>query len=149
MKVVGEGDSFCMQKEAAPLRSVDLAQRILENRPASPVCTGDRGILLGDVYDGRADMEDFLAQLTDEDLACIVWGEGMCSPKVTPGTAGAFGGVTDRLQHFGIPAGCCADGPSGIRMDCGHMPSACLTAPPSPVLFMRNWWRSCRRKAWS
>ena len=64
-------------------------------------------------------MEDFLAQLTDEDLACIVRGEGMCSPKVTPGTAGAFGGVTDRLQHFGIPAGCCADGPSGIRMDCG------------------------------
>ena len=119
MKPVGEGDSFCMQKEAAPLRNVDLAQRILENRPASPVCTGDRGILLGDVYDGRADMEDFLAQLTDEDLACIVRGEGMCSPKVTPGTAGAFGGVTERLQHFGIPAGCCADGPSGIRMDCG------------------------------
>ena len=119
MKPVGEGDSFCMQEEAAPLRSVDLAQRILGNRPASPVCTGDRGILLGDVYDGRADMEDFLAQLTDEDLACIVRGEGMCSPKVTPGTAGAFGGVTDRLQHFGIPAGCCADGPSGIRMDCG------------------------------
>lgn len=119
MKPVGEGDSFCMQEEAAPLRSVDLAGRILENRPASPACTGDRGILLGDVCDGKAEMEDFLAQLTDEDLACIVRGEGMCSPKVTPGTAGAFGGVTERLQHFGIPAGCCADGPSGIRMDCG------------------------------
>ena len=43
----------------------------------------------------------------------------MCSPKVTPGTASAFGGVTDRLRGFGIPCGCCADGPSGIRMDCG------------------------------
>ena len=45
----------------------------------------------------------------------------MCSPKVTPGTAAAFGGVTDRLQQFGIPAACCSDGPSGIRMDCGTM----------------------------
>jgi beta-glucosidase len=43
----------------------------------------------------------------------------MCSPKVTPGTAAAFGGVTDRLLAFGIPLGCCTDGPSGIRMDCG------------------------------
>ena len=46
-------------------------------------------------------------------------GEGMCSPKVTPGTAGAFGGVTEKLKHFGIPVACCADGPSGIRMDNG------------------------------
>ena len=45
----------------------------------------------------------------------------MCSPKVTPGTAGAFGGVTQRLQSFGIPVACCADGPSGIRMDCGSI----------------------------
>ena len=43
----------------------------------------------------------------------------MCSPKVTPGTAAAFGGVTESLKQFGIPVGCCADGPSGIRMDCG------------------------------
>lgn len=43
----------------------------------------------------------------------------MCSPKVTPGTAAAFGGVTRSLADFGIPCGCCADGPSGIRMDCG------------------------------
>ena len=45
----------------------------------------------------------------------------MCSPKVTPGTAAAFGGVTDGLQQFGIPVACCSDGPSGIRMDCGTM----------------------------
>lgn len=108
-----------MEKEAVPLRSVDLAERIFTNRPEAPTCSGDKGITLGDVYDGKADMEEFLSQLNDEDLACIVRGEGMCSPKVTPGTAGAFGGVTDRLKDFGIPVGCCADGPSGIRMDCG------------------------------
>ena len=43
----------------------------------------------------------------------------MNSPKVTPGTGAAFGGVTDSLLHFGIPTACCSDGPSGIRMDCG------------------------------
>ena len=52
--------------------------------------------------------------------------------KVTPGTAGAFGGLTPRLQEMGIPAMCCADGPSGIRMDCGtyafSMPSGTLLA---------------------
>lgn len=81
--------------------------------------TGDKGYRLTDVENGKVSMEDFLAQLTEEELCCLVRGEGMCSPKVTPGTAGAFGGVTEGLRRYGIPAGCCADGPSGIRMDCG------------------------------
>lgn len=108
-----------MEKEAVPLRTISLVDRIRENRPEAAACSGDKGITLGDVYDKKAELDEFLSQLTDEDLACIVRGEGMCSPKVTPGTAGAFGGVTDRLKDFGIPVGCCADGPSGIRMDCG------------------------------
>ncbi len=68
---------------------------------------------------GTVSMEDFLAQLSDDDLMAMSRGEGMCSPKVTPGTAAAFGGVTDSLLKFGIPTACCSDGPSGIRMDCG------------------------------
>ncbi|MCR5272088.1 MAG: beta-glucosidase, partial [Lachnospiraceae bacterium] len=81
----------------------------------------------------RCTMDDFIAQLSDEDLMCIVRGEGMSSPKVTPGCGGAFGGVTDELLSFGIPVACCSDGPSGIRMDSGKtafaMPNGtCLTA---------------------
>lgn len=87
-------------------------------KPAKPY-TGDKGIKLGDVFDGKAELEDFVAQLSDEDLICLMRGEGMNSPKVTAGTAGAFGGVTENLVNFGIPTACCADGPSGIRMDCG------------------------------
>lgn len=93
--------------------------RIRNNLPKTHVFTGDKGIRLVDVYDGKAGLGDFIAQLTDEELACMTRGEGMCSPKVTPGTAGAFGGVTDSLLAYGIPVACCADGPSGIRMDCG------------------------------
>lgn len=81
--------------------------------------TGDKGYSLDDVKSGVVSMDEFLAQLSDLDLCHIVKGEGMSSPKVTPGTAAAFGGLTSALTHFGIPAGCCTDGPSGLRMDCG------------------------------
>lgn len=81
--------------------------------------TGDRGIKLSDVYSGRNTLEEFTAQLSDYDLSCIIRGEGMGSPKVTAGTAAAFGGVSDELKALGIPCGCCSDGPSGMRLDCG------------------------------
>ena len=105
--------------EDAPLRSVDPAARRLEKLPAARPCTGDKGWKLGDVLDGKVPLEAFVDQLTDEELITLVRGEGMCSPKVTAGTAGAFGGVTPGLLAKGIPTACCADGPSGIRMDCG------------------------------
>ena len=48
-------------------------------------------------------MADFVAQFSDEELCTIVRGEGMNSPRVTPGTAGAIGGVSDALQRYGLP----------------------------------------------
>lgn len=118
--------------EDTPLRTQDPMERLLKEIPREAAYTGDRGIRLADVCDKKASLQDFLAQLSDEDLACMVRGEGMCSPKVTPGTAAAFGGVTQRLKEFGIPVACCADGPSGIRMDCGtpafSMPNGTLLA---------------------
>ena len=90
-----------------------------ENRMEPIPYTGDKGYKLGDVLDKKVTMEEFVAQLSDDDLICMFRGEGMCSPKVTPGTAAAFGGLTPELQEFGIPASCCTDGPSGLRFDCG------------------------------
>ena len=43
----------------------------------------------------------------------------MGSPKVTTGTAAAFAGVSKELREMGIPALCCDDGPSGMRIDSG------------------------------
>lgn len=126
------GGVYEKAEEPAPLQTVNPMERRARRAPKELPQTGDKGIKLGDVLEGKASMESFIAQLSDEDLCCIVRGEGMCSPKVTPGTAGAFGGVTDELLHFGIPTGCCADGPSGIRMDCGAiafaMPNGTLLA---------------------
>lgn len=118
-RMVIDGDQISY--EAVPVRNIDLAQRITDDRPESLPYEGDHGYLLKDVYDQKVSIQDFLSQLSDEDLICMTRGEGMCSPKVTPGIAGSFGGVTDRLKDFGIPIGGCADGPSGIRMDCGTM----------------------------
>ena len=118
----GEGADENLYKityEEAPLRTKAPLERRAQRMPQDIAYTGDKGYKLCDVGDGKVSMEAFLAQLDDEDLICMTRGEGMCSPKVTPGTAAAFGGVTDKLLHFGIPVGCCSDGPSGIRMDCG------------------------------
>ncbi|HCN57502.1 MAG TPA: beta-glucosidase [Exiguobacterium sp.] len=118
--------------EATPLRTIDPEARRLAERPAARMYSENRGLTLKDVYEGKTSLDVFLDQLTDEDLAAIVRGEGMNSPRVTPGTAAAFGGVTDRLTAFGIPAACCADGPSGIRMDIGtkafSLPNGTLVA---------------------
>lgn len=111
--------SFLAVYQKTPARSVPPMDRRARNLPAEYACTGDKGIKLVDVREGRASMADFVAQLGDEDLCALTRGEGMSSPKVTPGTGGAFGGVTDELRRFGIPVACCTDGPSGIRMDVG------------------------------
>lgn len=102
-------------------RQTNLKRRIEKNRPYSKPYTGDKGYKLKDVVSQEVSLGDFLAQLSDEDLIHMTRMEGMCSTKVTGGTAGAFGGVTDRLKEFGIPIACCADGPSGIRRDDGSM----------------------------
>lgn len=105
--------------EKVPVRTVNPRERLMANRPAEIPFTGDKGWQLVDVLDGKASMDEFVAQMSDEELITIFRGEGMCSPRVTPGIAAAFGGVSDGLLKLGIPAAGCSDGPSGIRMDCG------------------------------
>ena len=105
--------------EDVPVRTIDPQERRANEMPETLDYTGDKGYKLVDVLDKKVSMEEFVAQISEEDLIAMFRGEGMCSPKVTAGTAAAFGGVTDGLTALGIPVGCCSDGPSGIRMDCG------------------------------
>ena len=81
--------------------------------------TGDTGIRLADVASGKYGTDAFLAQLTDAQLASLVCGEGMSSPKGTPGAAGALGGLTEALSAYGIPVCAVADGPSGLKLQKG------------------------------
>lgn len=102
-----------------PKQKISLSERIQKNLPEEILQTGDLGYKLRDVYDQKVCMETFIGQLRDEELATLVRAEGMSSPWVTPGTASAFGGVSESLFNYGIPIACTADGPSGIRMDSG------------------------------
>lgn len=119
IKPVLTTDGYEPQMEAVPLSEIDETKRRLENLPKEIPFTGDRGIRLCDVRKGTHTMEEFIAQMTDYDLACVIRGEGMNSPRVTAGTASAFGGVSQELEALGVPCGCCDDGPSGMRLDCG------------------------------
>lgn len=107
--------------EAAPLRRESYIER---SRAAAAELVeipyaGSQKYNLKDVSDGKITLDEFIAGLSDSEMIQLTRGEGMCSARVTPGTAAAFGGVTDTLESYGIPAMCCADGPSGIRMDVG------------------------------
>ena len=132
---VKEDGTFEENYEAVPLRTVDVAGRIQAHMPSFLSITGDQGIKFNDVKEGKATLDQLVAQLNENQLATLVRGEGMCSEKVTPGTAAAFGGVSDELAAYGIPVGCCADGPSGIRMDNG----AKATQLPIGTLLACTW----------
>lgn len=119
MRPVFSNGNFHVGLEEVPLAKESEEQHREQNMPKEIRYTGDFGIQLSDVLSGRVSMDKFIGQLSDEDLSCIIRGEGMGSPKVTPGTAAAFGGVNPHLKELGIPCGCCSDGPSGMRLDCG------------------------------
>lgn len=106
--------------EETPLRRVDLQQRILDNLPKPLAGQAERKVTFEEVRRGQAELTDLVARLSVPELAAIVRGEGMCSQKVTSGTAAAFGGVTEEMLAMGIPIACAADGPSGIRRDTGE-----------------------------
>lgn len=117
-KAVQSNENIKLGFESVAERTVSIEKRIYDSLPEEmPITKGP--YTLKDVERGTISLETFVAQLTRVDLATLVKGEGMCSPKVTTGTASAFGGLTHCLKKYGIPVLSCADGPSGIRLDSG------------------------------
>lgn len=109
-----------INKEIAPITTINLEKRIKESLPKEIKYTGNKNISLMDVKNKTKTIQDFVAQLNVQELTSILRGEGMGNHLVTPGTAAAFGGLSQELRAYGIPAACAADGPSGIRMDTGQ-----------------------------
>lgn len=94
-----------------------LKQRILSNLPKAVGYKGDKGLKLRQVANGKATMDDFISQLTDEELEGLTRGEGkMDSELGVSGNAGAFGGILPPLRDKGIPPIITTDGPAGIRI---------------------------------
>ena len=124
------GNYFLSTKMVAK-EKYDLATRILNNLPADIEQTGDKGIKLQDVKDGKATLDEFVAQLDNVELEAITRGDyKMDSPLGAKGNAGAYGGIFESLRNKGVKPIITTDGPSGIRLAscCSLLPIGTLLA---------------------
>ena len=120
-----------IKNRKARTKEYELGKRILENLPEEIPQTGDKGFKLADVKSGKIAMEQFVAQLNNNELEAISRGDYvMNSPLGAKGNAGAFGGVLQSLRAKGIKPVITTDGPSGIRLSacCSLLPIGTLLA---------------------
>lgn len=124
-----EGGRLVPGFEPVPRAESHRKDQVLENLPETIPFTGDLGISFRDVCKGTHGMDDFIAQLTAEELNALCKGEGqMDSPLGTKGNAGMLGGTTRSLRDKGVPTLTTTDGPSGIRVCCYTALLPCGTA---------------------
>lgn len=131
--ICAEEDENGIVKGARPVttRKYSLRQRILDNLPEETPFTGDKGIKLSDVKDGKNTLDEFVAQLTVDELDLLTRGDFHCKDDLKPyGGAGGFGGVTKELISKGVPLTITCDGPAGVTLnyDSSLLPSATLLA---------------------
>lgn len=124
-----EGGRLVPGFEPVPRAESRRKEQVLENLPETIPFTGDLGISFRDVCKGTNSIDDFIAQLTAEELNALCKGEGqMDSPLGTKGNAGMLGGTTRSLRDKGLPTLTTTDGPSGIRVCCYTALLPCGTA---------------------
>ena len=115
--------------EEVPVQTVDVRRRILETLPEELVADRERAWSLDEVASGEASLQQFVAQLTLEELEALSRGDGrMNSPLGAQGNAGVLGGVSESLRAKGVPPVTCTDGPSGIRLSAYAALLPCGTA---------------------
>ena len=79
--------------------------------------TGDKGIKLIDVKQGKNTLNEFVAQLTPAEMETLLRGDGGMNSRLGPaGNASVFAGILQSVRDKGVPALATADGPSGIRL---------------------------------
>ena len=128
-----EIDKRVVVEQCSPicLEPSKLRERISKHLPQEIDRRSDDTVAFAQVKVGAASLDDFVAQLDDDELELLTCGEGLMNSSLgTPGNAGAFGGVTPGLRNRGIPAAICADGPSGARLQrrCSLLPCAIALA---------------------
>lgn len=124
-----EGGRLIPGFEPVPRAASRRKDQVLEHLPETISFTGDLGISFRDVCKGTNGIDDFIAQLTPEELNALCKGEGqMDSPLGTRGNAGMLGGTIQSLRDKGLPTLTTTDGPSGIRVCCYTALLPCGTA---------------------
>lgn len=73
-----------------------------------PVPEGEKPLTLIDVFNGKCTLDEFISQISDEELASLLKGK---DPSCAADTGGMGG-----LSKYGIPTPMTADGPAGLRI---------------------------------
>jgi beta-glucosidase len=120
-----------LKKKAVAKQKFDMATRILNNMPEDIEPVGDVGYKLVDAKEGRITMQEFVAQLSLDELEAITRGDYITdNPLGAPGNTGICAGVLESLREKGVPVITTTDGPSGIKLksNCSLIPCATLLA---------------------
>lgn len=132
-RMVNKGGALDM--EMVPTANRNLKQDILAHLPQE-LTPGQTEFTFEDVKARRCTPEEFVAQLSDQELDDITHGFGLMNdPSGPAGNAGSLGGVTEALKKRGIPTVITTDGPSGIRIrrTCSLLPcGTCLASTFDP-----------------
>lgn len=132
-RMVNKGGALDM--EMVPTANRNLKQDILAHLPQE-LTPGQTEFTFEDVKARRCTPEEFVAQLSNQELDDITHGFGLMNdPSGPAGNAGSLGGVTEALKKRGIPTVITTDGPSGIRIrrTCSLLPcGTCLASTFDP-----------------
>ena len=90
---------------------------------------GAEKYMLIDVAEGRVTLDDFIAQLTDDELYRLLAGKRNAGVAITDGMGG--------LDKYGIPAPMTADGPAGVRIK--PVTGVTTTAFPVETMLACTW----------
>lgn len=113
----GENVPFGEGAVPVPVEENHRREEILTQLPQAIPFTGRREIQWEQVARGEATLEEFVAQLTPEELEALTRGEGrMDSSFGIEGNAGMFGGTLPSLRELGVPTVITTDGPAGLRL---------------------------------
>jgi len=117
IKPVEQNGKLVPGTERVPVSKVDLAARVKERLPKAVPETGDKGIKLIDVKQGKNTLDEFVAQLTPAEMETLLRGDGGMNSRLGPaGNASVFAGILQSVRDKGVPALATCDGPSGIRL---------------------------------
>lgn len=110
-------------------KDMDGHTPVVKFRPGFVLWKQEQVHCLNEVAEGTLSMEEFLAQLSDEQLAELLGGQ----PNT--GVANTFG--YGNLPEYGVPNIMTADGPAGLRISrkCG----VCTTAWPCATMLACTW----------
>lgn len=120
--------------ETIPTRPISLYPLIKTHREKSGVKAPEKPMKLIDVANGNCTLDEFIAQISDNDLVCLPGRE-----EFNPNTGVANTAGIGNMEKYGIPNIMTADGPAGLRVETNGCTGVTTTAWPIATLIACTW----------